>query len=154
MNFQPKTEKEIKEAMLWPKGEYDFECVKAERAKSGPQSKNPGTDYLKLDHRIWNANGDTKFVNAMLHPAMEAQVRHFCVVGNKIAEYDTGTLTPEDCVGVTGKLKLKIKEENGNFPAKNEVQDYIVPKEKPQGLPAPNSPPTNGKEPKDDDVPF
>ena len=152
MNFQPKTEKELAEAQLWPKGDYDFECIKAERAKSGPASKNPGTEYLKLNHRIWNTDGDSRFVNAMLHPAMEVQVRHFCVVGNKMAQYDAGTLTPEDCIGVTGRLKLKLKEAEGNFAAKNEVQDYIVPKDKPATKTT--TAPDSSAQIDSDDVPF
>lgn len=148
MQFQPKTEKEIAEQNLWPKGEYDFEVAKAERAVSGPQSKSPGTEFIKLNVRIFNAAGQFRFVNAILHPAMDAQLRHFCVVGNLMERYDAGTLVAEDCMDVAGKLKLRVRDADGNFPAKNEVSDYIIPKveEKPASDPAAPNP--------DDDVPF
>jgi hypothetical protein len=149
MQFQPKTEKEIAEQGLWPKGEYDFEVVKAERAVSGPQSKSPGTEFIKLNMRIFNQGGAFKFVNAILHPAMDAQLRHFCVVGKLLEQYETGSLVAEDCADVSGRLKLRVKDAEGNFPAKNEVSDYIVPKVE-EAAPASTSTPP----PPDDDVPF
>lgn len=128
MQFEKKTEKEIQEASLWPAGVYDFETVGADRAIGGPQSKNPGMEYIKVSHMIFNAEGARHTVHGVLHPKMEAQLRHFCVVGNLMEKYEAGTLEATDCVGVTGKLKLKVKEASGNFPAKNEVQDFVVEK--------------------------
>ncbi len=128
MKFQAKTEKQIIADSLWPKGEYDFEVVNAEPAKSGPQSKNPGTEFIKLNVRLWNADGATRFVKGTLHPSMEFQLRHFCDAGGLLAKYDTGTLSHLDCIGVSGKLKLKIVDEQDNFPAKNEIADFIVEK--------------------------
>lgn len=150
MNFQPKTEKEIAESQIWPKGEYDFEVVKAEPARSGPQSKSPGTEFIKLNVRIFNKEGGFRFVNGILHPAMEAQLRHFCEVGNLMAEYEEGTFQAEDCVGVSGRLKLKVKDAEGNYPAKNEISDFIVPKV--EAKPAKVEPAETREA--DDDVPF
>ena len=146
MKFQAKTENEIIEAGLLPKGEYDFEVIKAEKAVGGPQSKNPGVEYIKLNVQVF-MDDRTRFVNGVLHPKMEAQLRHFCVVGKLMDKYDAGTLDAEDCVGVAGRLKLRVKDADGNFPAKNEIQDFIVPKEKP--VEASPSTPNTG-----DDVPF
>lgn len=134
---------------VWPKGEYDFEVIKAERAISGDKSKTPGTEFIKLNLKIYADDGACKFVNGILHPAMEAQVRHFCAAGGIIDKYETGSLTADDCVGVSGRVKIKIKPAEGNFPEKNEVADYIVPKAREEAaavaLPA---------TPEDDDVPF
>src|SRR5688572_24081763 len=115
MQFQPKTEDEIRKAQLWPEGEYDFEVVKAELAKSGPQSKNPGTEYIKLTLRLFTDDGVERLQNGILHPAMDAQLRHFCVETNMLEKYETGTLAPEDCEGKTGTLRLKIKDAEGNY---------------------------------------
>jgi len=128
MQFKPKSEKEIMEANIWPKGEYDFECVKSERAVSGPASKTPGTEFIKIVLMCYRDDGAQRLVNAILHPAMDAQLRHFCVIGNLMERYEKGTLSEYDCLNVAGRLKLKVKEAEGNFPAKNEVQDYVVPK--------------------------
>lgn len=130
MQFTPRSEKEIQESQLWPKGEYDFEVIESKPAVSGPNSKTPGTPFIKMNIQIWNKDGAKRFVNGILHPAMEAQVRHFCVVGNLMAKYEAGKLDAADCLGVSGKLKLKVKEEANGFPAKNEISDFVVPKPK------------------------
>lgn len=150
MQFQPKTEKELQEALVWPKGEYDFEVKSAEKAVSGDKSKNPGMEYIKLNVQIWNADGETRFVNGILHPKMEVQLRHFCYATGLGAMYENGTLGPHHCDGRTGKLKLKVKEAEGPYPAKNEIQDFIVPEEKPKAAAAPSQ---NAPDP-DDSVPF
>jgi len=158
MQFQPKTEKQIIEAGLWPAGQYDFEVTKAERALSGAQSKEPGTEFIKINVRLWNAEGSTRFVNGILHPAMEAQLRHFCDAGGLLAKYEAGTLEAHDCIGVSGRLKLKIKAEQGDFPAKNEIADFIVPKRENVTNNAPAAKPKSEAQAKDaaadSDIPF
>ena len=150
MQFTPRSEKEINESKLLPKGEYDFEVAEALPKKSGPNSKNPGTPYIGLKLKVWSAEGAMRFVDGMLHPAMEAQLRHFCEVGGLMEHYEGGTLQAENCVGVTGRLKLKVRDADGNFAAKNEVQDFVVVKDKPaKAKPAPIKTPGN-----EDDVPF
>ena len=155
MQFVPKSEKQIIEAGLWPAGQYDFEITKAERAVSGAASKEPGTEFIKLNVRLWNAEGSTRFVNGILHPAMEAQLRHFCDAGGLLAKYEAGTLEAHDCLGVSGRLKLKIKAEDGNFPAKNEIADFIVPKKENNPISAPKTEASTPQQHKEgDDVPF
>lgn len=157
MQFKPKTEKEIREAQLWPKGEYDFRVQKAEMAISGERSKTPGTKFIKLNVAVYNPDGAYRFVNGILHPAMDAQLRHFCEVGNMIEKYETGTLEPEDCVGVEGRLKLKIKDAQGDYPAKNEISDFIPARKAEQKIEPKGTGTslkhTNPNEEKDD-VPF
>ena len=147
MKFTAKTENEIIEAGLWPKGEYDFTIVKAEKAIGGPQSKNPGMEYIKINAQVF-MDERMRFITGVLHPKMEAQLRHFCVIGDLMDKYEAGTLEPEDCEGVAGRLKLRVKDAEGNFPAKNEIQDFIVPKEKPPEGAATDAPENS------DDVPF
>ena len=151
MNFTPKSEKELKEQALWPAGEYDFEVLKSEPAKSGPQSKNPGTPFIKLILRVFNSDGAERMVNAILHPAMEWQLRSFCYETGLEKQYLAGNLVAEDCVGKAGKLQLKIKEAQGDFPAKNEVKDWGVKATKKKA--EPSAPPANQPE-NSDDVPF
>jgi hypothetical protein len=128
MKFQPKTEKELQEQSLWLPGEYDFEVVKAERAISSDKSKTPGTPFIKLNLRVYANDGRYRFVNAILHPAMEFQLRHFCETAKLMAKYEAGELDAEDCENVAGRLKLKVTPERNGYPAKNEVADYIVAK--------------------------
>jgi hypothetical protein len=150
MTFTPKTKKELDEAQLLPVGEYDFECAKAENAVSGPNSNTPGTAFIKLQLIVFTDNGN-RYVNAMLHPAMERQVYNFCHLGNLVEAYESGKLRTEDCVGVVGRCKLKI-EEKGGYPAKNVVGDYVAPKS--EGVKAIKPAPVDGQPVTEDDVPF
>lgn len=150
MQFKPKTEKELKEAMLWPAGEYDFEIVKAESATSGPNSKSPGTPYIKLIARIFNNEGGERMLNALLHPNMEYQLYQFCNETGLADKYESGQLTPLDCEGKAGKVEIKVTPENGSFPAKNEVKRWGL-KEKKANV---NQPTPSPEPPQSDDVPF
>lgn len=165
MQFTPKTEKELKEQMLLPEAEYDFEICKAETATSGPQSKNPGTKYIKMVARVFAEDGSERLVNAMLHPNMEYQLYQFCNETGLADKYEAGQLTPEDCEGKCGKVFLKIAPEKGDFPAKNEVKRWGS-KDKKEAKPAPLAPEAVKAgfakvkaaivpaEPESDDVPF
>ena len=150
MTFTPKTKKELDEAQLLPVGEYDFECIAAENAVSGPNSKTPGTRFIKINLLCFSELGN-RYVRAMLHPAMERQVYGFCRLGTLAEKYEAGTLTPEDCVGQVGRCKLKIEDKNG-YPAKNVVGDYVAPKA--EGVKASKAAPVDGQPLTDDDVPF
>jgi len=147
MKVTPKTENEIIEAGLWEAGEYDFGVIKAEAAVSGQLSQSPGTEYIKLNLQVFNAEGRSRFVDTTLYPTAEFKIRHFCVVGELMDKYESGELSAEDCVGVQGRLKLKIQtDKNKKYPPKNEVADFIVPK--------PKVAEAAGKAENTDDVPF
>jgi len=128
MQFTPRSAKEIAEAQLWPKAKYPFEVVKAEPAKSGPKSKVPGTPFIKLNVQIWNTSGASRYVNGILHPNMEAQLRNFCEATGLMDKYESGSLSAEDCVGKAGVLKLGIEDDNNGYPPKNVIKDFVVPK--------------------------
>ncbi len=129
MQFKPRSENEIKAMQLWPAGEYDFEVISAEPAVSGPNSKAPGVKFIKLSLRLFNEHGHGRKQNAILHPAMEVQLRHFCDETGKIELYNAGTLEAHDCVGAVGKLKLKQKDD-AQYGPKNEVADWGSKKKK------------------------
>jgi hypothetical protein len=149
VNFTPKTAKQLEEQSLWLPGEYDFEVIKSEKAISSDKSKTPGTPFIKLNLKVYAEDGRYRFVNAILHPAMEFQLRHFCETAGLMARYDAGSLEAHDCDGAAGRLKLKISPEKNGYPAKNEVADYIPPK-----VEAATPEPTAQPVPPDDDVPF
>lgn len=147
MNFQPRTAKEIAEQQLLPKGVYDFEILGAEDAKTGPKSKVPGVDIIKLKVGVFTNGGNQRFVNDILHPVMEAKLRHFAEVTGLLTKYEAGTLSAADCVGRTGKCKVVIKEQDGYDP-KNEIRDYVKPKVKAESPATPQEPDA------DSDIPF
>ena len=155
MQFKPKSENEIKAMQLWPAGEYDFEVIKAEPASSGPNSKAPGTPFIKLELHLFNEHGHVRKQRAILHPAMEVQLRHFCEETGKIDLYDAGTLEAHDCLGAVGKLKLKQKDDEQYGP-KNEVADWGAKKKKAVNLDErPKMKPATKQDPcPDDSMPF
>lgn len=130
MKLTPRTAAEIAEMGLLPKGEYDFEVIGAEDAKSGPNSKVPGTEMIKLDLAVFSSTGRRFFVKGLLHPSMEVQLRHFCEGVGLMDKYEDGSLDADDCKGKSGRVKIKVTEDkSGQYPPKNEVADWVVNKD-------------------------
>ena len=144
LQFTPKSEDDLKQFDLLPAGEYDFEVLAAEHAVS----KTSGAPMIKLKLGVYRPNGSQQFVWDYLVGAMEAKLRHFCDTTGLLGKYQSGSLTPEDCNGRSGKLKLAVEQDkNGKYPHKNVAKDYVCRKAKPL------TPPAN-EGPAEDDVPF
>lgn len=122
MKFQPKTEKEIAEANLWPEGEYGFEVTEANDTAS-----KKGNDMIKLKLRVYNAEGAFKFIDDYLLESMAFKLRHCASTCGLLDVYEGGSLLASDFVGKNGFVKLKItKDETGKYADKNDVKDYVV----------------------------
>jgi hypothetical protein len=121
MNFAPKSEKELKDALVIPEGEYDYEVIDAEEKTS-----KKGNEMIEITLKVFH--GDSfRTITDYLMEAMAFKLRHFCEAGGIIKLYDNGTLTASDCIGCSGKLKLTIeKDTSGKYSDKNTVKDYIV----------------------------
>lgn len=138
LKFKPKSEDELREENLFPKGEYDYEVIDAEDCKS-----KAGNDQIKVKLNCFGPAGRSQHVYDYLQGgAILYKLRHFCASNGLIEKYEAGTLSAQDCIGRCGKVKLKV-EPAGDFPAKNSVTDYIVPKDE-----------AKAKEEEEDDVPF
>lgn len=124
MKITPKTEKEIVEANLMPKGIYPFEVLEAVDATS-----KKGNDMITATLRIFTPDGKTRLLTTYLMEAMAAQLFHFCTYCGLAAEYGAGTLTAAQCVGKTGFVDIGIKEDKtGQYPPQNTVKDFVRPK--------------------------
>lgn len=146
MKFQPKAEDECKKAFApIPKGEYDFEVLEA----SDEVSKS-GNDMIKINLAIWQGDKVICRVFDYLLSAMEAKLRHACDACGLLDRYQSGSLQAVDFVGRTGKVKIKIKKETADYPAKNEVEDYCLRPAK--GLS--NQQPKQTQNIAEDDLPF
>lgn len=157
MKITPRSAQEIAEMGLLPKGEYDFEVQHAADAVSGPQSKSPGTEMIKLNLAVFTDSGRKQFVRDLLHPAMEVKLRHFCEAVGLLDQYNDGSLIADHCFGRSGRVKIKITEDkDGNYPPKNEVADYVVNKEaRPKRDKLPPKPPVDADlDTVEDDIPF
>lgn len=122
MQFAPKTDKELAEALLWPKGEYDFEVLEAVDAVS-----KSGNDMIKLKLCCFFGEKQKQVTDYLL-ASMEHRLKHFCDAAGLAEVYAKGELSAELCKGRTGKVKLKVEEQPGYNP-KMAVADYVKPAE-------------------------
>lgn len=119
MKIQPQTEDQLAKAMLLPAGEYDFEVVTAEDRIS-----KSGNEMIEVGLLVFA--GDAKrTVKDYLMEKMAYKLRHYCYAVGLGKEYESGELTAALCVGRTGRVKLKVEEQDG-FRPKNAVADYVV----------------------------
>jgi hypothetical protein len=144
MKFKSKTEKEINEGNLIPKGIYPFEVIDATNSVS-----KKGNDMIEATLRIFQPDGKTRQLTVYLMEAMPAQLFHFCTYCGLAAEYGNGTLDASQCEGKTGYVDIGIKEDKtGQYPPQNNVRDFVRPPAlKPGTAPHPAAS-------QDEDVPF
>jgi hypothetical protein len=151
MKFTPKTEDQLREESLMPAGTYDFEVVEASNEKS-----KKGNDMIKVKLQLWDRNGDTRFLYDYLMEAMMFKLLHFCEATGLSQMFQAGNLSAENCLGRTGKVKIKVGEAQNGYAPKNEVKDYVSPQAG-QGMAAraASAAPVASNAPADtDDVPF
>jgi len=118
--FTPKTEDELDQSGLLEKGVYDFTVDTA----TSVNAKTDGTPMLKLGLTIYGPDGEHKIFDN-LHPKLEFKIRHFCDSIGILKVYETGQIDPGACEGRSGKAKVDIESAKGDFPAKNNVRDYV-----------------------------
>ena len=125
MKFQPKTEKELAEANLWPNGEYAFEILEAEEATD--KNSNP---MLKLNVKVFKDSGASQRIFDYVSPAwMEFKLRHLAEACNLLAQYESGELHAYEFVGKTGYCKVGVsKDKSGQYPDRNGIMDYLTDK--------------------------
>src|SRR4051812_17580055 len=109
MQYNPQEEREIRESMLLPPGEYDFEIVSAKDTVSKTSEK----EMIKLQVRVFPNDGSSpRLINDYLVPGSslgELKINRFCHATGLQDQYFAGELTGFVCDGVSGKLKLTIQ---------------------------------------------
>lgn len=126
MKFQPKSEKEIAEAGLWPNGNYQFEILEAEETTS-----SKGNDMIKMKVKVYSDQGRSQNIfDYIVAGTMEHKLRHLCEASGLLAEYEQGEIEAYQLVGKTGYCKVGRSKEDptGQYPVKNQVVDYLVDK--------------------------
>jgi Protein of unknown function (DUF669) len=130
MKFTPKSDKEIAEERLLPEGEYGFEI-----SQGVEKTSKAGNEMIELTVRVFKDDGSFLLVTDYLMESMMYKVSHAAKACGLEDKYNMGKLTGDDFVGKTGQLKLGIqKDKNGQYPDKNVVKDYIVPKDGEQAV--------------------
>ena len=91
MQFQPKTEKEIAEGKLLPKGEYDFEIIDATEKTSAA-----GNDMIELTLRVSNGDGMARVLTDYLLPKRAGKLRNCCAACGVLQKYESGVVSDDD----------------------------------------------------------
>lgn len=127
MSFTFKPISEAEASGLLQPGTYDFQVKTAENAVS-----KKGNPMIKMNVTVWGHDGREHFIYDYLMEAMAYKLRHFCEAVDLMDKYQEGQFDATDCVGKSGKCKIKI-EEAGEYPARNSIQDYVKPAAKANG---------------------
>jgi hypothetical protein len=155
VKFEPKTEKQLAEESLLPPGTYDFEVFDAEEKVS-----RNNNDMIVLKLFVFDAGGTRRIVTDWLLASVAHKLRHAAEAMGLLEQYEAGELTPDDFLGKTGKVKLRIsKDATGRYPDQNSVVDYVREgassadgdARKPQGGTRPRA---MVGAPMDDEIPF
>jgi hypothetical protein len=135
----PKTDKQLKEEMLIPIGEYDFTVADAEEKESAK-----GNPMIALKLTIHMPSGGERTVRDWLmtsSPSMEYKLRHFCQAIGMGAEYGSGEIHAEDMAHRGGRVIINQKDDE-KYGVQNGVKDYVVPEESDAApAPRPTQPP-------------
>jgi hypothetical protein len=130
----PKSDKQLKEAMLMPIGEYDFQVTEAEEKDS---SKGNPMIALKLD--VFMEDGKVRFQRDWLmtsSPSMEYKFRPFCEAVGILDLYESGNVDAQALIGRGGRVSIG-QQDDKKYGPQNTVKDYVVPEagEKPAATP-------------------
>jgi hypothetical protein len=154
MRFDPKTEDQLLEENLVPRGQYEAEVLSAENAVS--KSNN---EMIKLKLRVYMPDGGTRTVWDYLLEAMPFKLRHFCVAAGIEDKYNAGALDASDCQGAYVQADIDIRPAKGEYGPSNAVMDYQpIPRKTRGGAQAPARKPAtvnNGATViQEDEIPF
>lgn len=156
MRFTPKNDDELNPIL--PEGIYGFEISKGEdKVSKIKEDGSGGNEMIELLIRVFKPDGSFILVNDYLMEAILYKVSHAARACGLYEKYESGSLHGEDFVGKTGELKLGIQKASGNFPEKNTVKDYVVPKEGQVSAPPKGSnkaAETKGIDELEDEIPF
>lgn len=154
MKTTPKTEKEIAEANLLPKGTYPFTVGSAEEKTS-----KAGNEMLVVNLKVYRGEGFVFVKDYLMDTEMGAyKLRHIADACGVLASYESGNLEASELAGREGWVKIGIKKDkDGNYPDQNQALDYY--KEEPKAAvkeTAASASSTNPSAPteEDDEIPF
>jgi len=149
MRFEPKTDQELAEAKLLPKGEYDYEVSAAFEKVS-----KSGNDMIEMKVVLYVGESTRTFTDYLLD-AMPEKLKHFCQAHGLTAQYERGELTADDCEGRMGKCKVDTQKGKNGYSDKSQIVDYCPTDSTGRSASAPQ----RATQPvaaavSDDDVPF
>jgi hypothetical protein len=121
MNFDPKSESEIRSSMVLPPGVYDFEVAEATEKVS-----KAGNDMIELQLRVFPGDGGSpRLLRDWLVSTMELKLNRFCYATGLEDAYNEGSLTAFACLGASGQCRVTV-EGDEKYGDQNRIKDYVV----------------------------
>ena|ERR1700760_544354 len=143
-NFNPCDPNKMSLDWLLPKGEYDFKVGKAEETFS----KNSGAEMLKLKLSVFHGDRTVTLFDYILFTEKHMpKLYSFCQSIGIEDKYHSGSVTPFDVEGRSGKVIIKIDDKDEQYEPKNAVARYKKSSQLSE-IPSPS------KANEDDDIPF
>lgn len=127
INFTPCSEEEAQKLRnpLLEKGIYDFEIISSEYKLT-----KDGKSYnLVLKLKVYDQAGKPYFIWDYIpinSPTMKWKLRHLCKAIGLIEAYEQSSLYSESLLNKSGRVSVKIRPGNEEFPPKNAIEDYIA----------------------------
>jgi len=141
--FTPEDPRKLAAIGLLLPGEYDFEVIGAENARS-----KAGNEMLKVKLTIFNGDRkSTLFDYLVFSENGMNKVYGFCLATGIEEKYHNGELNVNDVLNRCGKVFVKIDDKDPDYEPKNAVGRYVKPKIKRETI-EPSKP--EG----DSDIPF
>ena len=129
MKVTPKTEKEIVESRLLPKGWYPFTIGEAEDALSKAAKERGETEpnMIALNVQVYKDNGFVFVKDWLMDTEFGAhKLRHCADTCGILADYESGSMLASQLVGKEGYVKIGIQVSKGSFPDSNRIEDYAT----------------------------
>lgn len=123
MQYTPRQDREIRDAMCLKPGIYDFEVAEATEKVS-----KKGNDMIELKLRVFGPDGSTRFVTDWLVPGGDMgdlKLNRFAHTTGLQDAYFAGELNGFNCTGATGKVRTTIQADE-TFGDQVRVKDYVV----------------------------
>lgn len=124
MKHSALSEEEIAKSGLLEPGVYDFTIVEAKETVSGS-----GNDMFALKLNVFDKEGKTVSLLDWVLPSFPKKFKHLHDALGLLEIYAKKDTKPDDLVGKSGKLMLKIGEpytdKNGMERVNNSVEDYV-----------------------------
>lgn len=124
MNFEPKSEEELDEAMLLPEGDYPFEVHKAT-----DKTSSSGNEMIALELYVFDEQGRGRtqrdWLVASDQPLCIKKIRRFCAATGLMEQYESGQLSSDSCYGASGRCSI-VQKKSEQYGMQNSVSDYIA----------------------------
>lgn len=125
MNFEPKSEQELEEAMLLPDGDYPFEVSNAE-----DKTSKGGNEMIAIQLTVFDEQGRGTFLRDWLvakdEPLCLQKILQFCYATGLGDQYQSGNLTSDSCYGATGRCTVRQRTST-DYGTQNVVSGYLKP---------------------------